>query len=76
MTIIKNMSFEDALTELEEIVKKIDAGKESLESTINIFERAVLLKSHCEKMLTEAKLKIDKITQDNDGIITTTPVEN
>lgn len=68
---IEMMSFEEALTELEEIVKKIDNGQENLEVTINSFERGVLLKNLCEKKLSEARMKIEKITKfDNNNVIT------
>lgn len=63
---IENMSFEEALTELEEIVKKIDTGQENLESAIESFERGVLLKNYCEKKLKEARLKIEKIVKFED----------
>ena len=68
-TSIKNMSFEVALAELKDIVKKIDTGEETLESSIISFERGVLLKEHCEKKLQEAKLKIEKITKLADSSI-------
>jgi len=71
---IEKMSFEQALTELEEIVKKIDTGQENLADAVSIFERGVLLKEHCEFMLKAAKLKIEKITNSN-GKITTSEVE-
>ncbi|XVN43345.1 MAG: exodeoxyribonuclease VII small subunit [Candidatus Rickettsia vulgarisii] len=67
---IKDMSFEAALAELKEIVKKIDVGEESLESSINSFERGILLKEHCEKKLHDARLKIEKITKTADSKIT------
>ena len=63
------MSFEAALAELKDIVKKIDTGEETLESSIISFERGVLLKEHCEKKLQEAKLKIEKITKLADSTI-------
>ncbi len=59
-TLEANISFEEALKELEEIVKKIDNGQESLETAVNSFERGILLKNHCEKKLKEARLKIEK----------------
>ncbi|AFB31881.1 exodeoxyribonuclease VII small subunit [Rickettsia rhipicephali] len=62
-TLEANISFEEALKELEEIVKKIDNGQESLETAVNSFERGILLKNHCEKKLKEARLKIEKITK-------------
>jgi exodeoxyribonuclease VII small subunit len=71
---IEKMSFEQALAELEEIVKKIDTGQENLADAVSSFERGVLLKEHCESMLKAAKLKIEKITSNN-GKITTSEVE-
>lgn len=79
MTTVKNLeenlSFEEALNELEEIVKKIDNGQETLESAVNSFERGVLLKNHCEKKLKEARLKIEKITKLADSTVTLEEVE-
>lgn len=72
---IENISFEDALAELEEIVRKIDTGQENLADAVDSFERGVLLKKHCEKMLKEAKLKIEKITSSADGNIETAEVK-
>ncbi|HJD56306.1 MAG TPA: exodeoxyribonuclease VII small subunit [Rickettsia endosymbiont of Pyrocoelia pectoralis] len=71
----ENISFEEALNELEEIVKKIDNGQETLESAVNSFERGVLLKNHCEKKLKEARLKIEKITKLADSTITLEEIE-
>jgi exodeoxyribonuclease VII small subunit len=70
-----NMSFEEALKELENIVKKIDSGEESLESAITSFERGSQLKQHCQNKLDEAKLKIEKIMQTADGKVTKEEVE-
>lgn len=66
----KDISFEEALNELEEIVKKIDNGQETLEAAVNSFERGVLLKNYCEKKLKEARLKIEKITKLADSTVT------
>jgi len=71
---IEKMSFEQALAELEEIVRKIDTGQENLADAVESFERGVLLKKHCESMLKAAKLKIEKITNTN-GEISTSEVE-
>lgn len=71
---IKNMSFEEAINELDVIVKKIDSGQQSLEDSITAYERGSALKKHCEEKLKEAKLKVEKITQDSQGNFTTEPV--
>lgn len=72
---IEKISFEEALAELEEIVNKIDTGQESLAEAVSSFERGVALKNHCEKMLKEAKLKIEKITITAENKIEFTEVE-
>jgi len=72
---IEKMSFEEALAELEEIVNKIDTGQESLADAVSSFERGVALKNHCEKMLKEAKLKIEKVTITAENKIEFTEVE-
>ena len=64
---IKDLSFEQALSELEEIVEKLEQGDIDLEDSIDIYERGNLLKAHCEKKLESAKMKIDKIISQPDG---------
>ncbi|MEC7735110.1 MAG: exodeoxyribonuclease VII small subunit [Pseudomonadota bacterium] len=64
---IKDLSFEQALSELEDIVEKLEQGDIDLEDSIDIYERGNLLKAHCEKKLESAKMKIDKIISQPDG---------
>ena len=73
--IITKMSFEEALTELEKIVIKLESGKETLENAINDYEYGNALREYCEKKLSEAKLKIDKIVKREDGSIALEPAE-
>lgn len=61
----ENMNFEQALNELEEIVRRLDNGQESLESAISSYERASELKKFCENKLKEAKFKIDTISKNS-----------
>ena len=64
---IEKLNFESALGELEEIVRSLESGKAPLEESIAAYERGISLKSHCEKKLAEARLKIEKITLSPDG---------
>ncbi len=64
---IENISFEKALSELEEIVRALESGKAPLEESISAYERGTALKIYCEKKLAEARLKIEKITLSPDG---------
>jgi exodeoxyribonuclease VII small subunit len=60
---LEEMSFEEALLELENIVKRLESGKENLEKAIDDYELGNLLKTHCEKKLKEAQMRVDKIIQ-------------
>lgn len=66
---ITNMNFEDAMRELETIVKKLESGDESLDNAIASYERGVALKKFCEKKLKDAQMKIEQISISDDGEI-------
>ena len=69
---IVSLSFEKALEELESIVKDLETGRASLEDSINAYARGVALRKHCERRLQEAQLKIEQISVDSQGTLTTT----
>ena len=62
---INNLSFEEALEELESITESFEDGNSTLENAVNLYNRGVLLKKHCEKKLQEAKKKIDEVKVNN-----------
>ena len=64
---IRKMSFEQALTELEQIVARLEGGDVDLEDSIETYTRGTLLKRHCEAKLRAAQEKIDKIVVGPDG---------
>ena len=64
---ITEMSFEDALSELEGIVGRLERGDAPLEESITIYERGAKLKAHCEGKLKAAQMKVDKIVLDGQG---------
>lgn len=68
---IASLSFEKALAQLETIVRDLESGKETLESSITAYSNGTALKNHCEKKLQEAKLKVEKIMMKADGTVTT-----
>lgn len=68
---IGKTSFEDALTELERIVRELESGKGDLETSIEAYEKGMVLKQHCEAKLKEAQAKIEKITINDDGSVKT-----
>ena len=64
---IKTLSFEQALAELEEIVRKLEQGDVALEDSIALYERGEALKQHCEKRLRQAEAKVEKIRLSGSG---------
>ncbi|HVJ54599.1 MAG TPA: exodeoxyribonuclease VII small subunit [Aliidongia sp.] len=66
---IPSMSFEQALEELEGIVRQLEAGRFRLDESISAYERGAALKRHCETKLGEAKAKVEKIALAADGTI-------
>ena len=58
---INELSFEEALAQLESIVRELERGRIKLDDAVNAYEKAVALKKLCETKLNAAKLKIEKI---------------
>ena len=61
------LTFEAAMRELESIVQKLEQGQVSLEDSIVTYERGEFLKKHCEALLKNAEMRIEKITLGADG---------
>ena len=66
---INKLSFEKAMEELCEIVESLESGNIDLEKSIEHYTRGSHLKSHCQKKLDEAVLKLDEIKVSPDGKI-------
>lgn len=64
---IAQLSFEQALTDLEKIVAQLESGQAPLEESIALYERGARLKAHCEARLEAARLKVEKIVVGRDG---------
>ena len=56
---IKKLNFEDALSNLENIVEKLSNGKVSLEEMVELYDQGIALKNHCDKKLVGAKMKVE-----------------
>jgi exodeoxyribonuclease VII small subunit len=70
---IAKLSFEDALKELEEIVRGLESGKGKLDDAIAAYERGSALKRHCERKLAEAEARIEKIALSANGTVRSDP---
>ncbi|HTR16543.1 MAG TPA: exodeoxyribonuclease VII small subunit [Acetobacteraceae bacterium] len=67
---ISSLSFEDALAELERIVRGLEGGQQKLEEAIACYERGAALRRHCEAKLAEAETRVQAIVERADGTLT------
>jgi exodeoxyribonuclease VII small subunit len=58
---IDALSFDDALAELQRTVAELEAGGQPLEGAIALYERGVALQARCEKLLTNAELRVQQL---------------
>ena len=58
---IKDLSFEEAVTQLENIVRELESGRIKLDDAVAAYEKAMALKQLCENKLKAAQLKIEKL---------------
>ncbi len=72
---VGKMSFEDALAELDQIVRGLEAGALKLDVAIQAFERGVKLRRHCEAKLAEVEARVEALVRQPDGSLTTRPLE-
>ena len=66
-----DIKFEDALQRLELIVDQLEAGNLALEESLKVFEEGVGLARRCAKYLDEAEKRIEVLTRDQNGLLTT-----
>lgn len=69
----KTMSFEEAMTELEQRVRQLEDGRVPLEEAIHSYERGAALKARCEALLKEARLTVEEIYKSKDGTVEVKP---
>jgi exodeoxyribonuclease VII small subunit len=58
---VENLTYEEALTELEGIVQSLENEQSSLEDSMKLFERGQALVTHCSTLLEAAQLKVQKL---------------
>ena len=66
-TDLAEMSFEDALRALEQVVRRLESGEVPLDESIELYERGEKLRAHCQARLDAAQARIEAIVQGADG---------
>ena len=62
------LSFEESLKELENIVDQLESGNIDLEKSVKLYEKGMLLKKNCEDKLKNVEMQIKKIKLENNKI--------
>lgn len=63
----EDIEFEKAISQLEEIVEKLESGELSLEESLNNFSQGVKLINYCRSELNKAEEKVEEVLKDNKG---------
>ena len=66
-TPVTELSFEQAMAELEQVVGRLERGDVALDDSIRLYTRGADLKKRCEQKLNEAEEKVRAITHESDG---------
>ena len=72
---LSKLSLEEALVQLESIVRELEGGKIKLDDAVEAYEKATALKKFCEEKLKAAQLKIEKINVSPAGVVATEPLD-
>lgn len=72
---MENKSFEEAYQELEQIVQKLEEGTATLEEALALYEQGVQLAAYCEKLLTQAQLRVRILQRNAEGEVELHDVE-
>jgi exodeoxyribonuclease VII small subunit len=71
---VGRLSFEEALGELEGIVRRLEEGSGNLEDSIVAYERGVALQRHCDAKLQEAQMRVERIVLGRNGVVAAEPI--
>jgi len=67
MNEIENMSYEEAMTELERLVNELEGGNLDLDKSLEIYERAIALRNRCKSILESYERKVQQLIETSEG---------
>jgi exodeoxyribonuclease VII small subunit len=71
---IDTLTFDEALAELQRTVAELETGGLPLEASIALYERGVALQARCDRLLTDAQLRVEQLVQRAGGALEARPV--
>ena len=63
---VEDMSFEEALAKLDEIIARLEAGELTLEESLTLFEEGQMLTGRCVDLLEKAELRVEQLTAEGE----------
>jgi exodeoxyribonuclease VII small subunit len=66
---VEGLAYDEAFAELQRVVTALEAGGQTLEATISMYERAVALQRRCERLLAEAELRVQQLLARPGGVL-------
>ncbi|MBC6444402.1 MAG: exodeoxyribonuclease VII small subunit [Alphaproteobacteria bacterium GM202ARS2] len=72
---VQEMTFEEAMVALEEVVAQLESGTVMLDDAVGAYERGVALVNRCRGHLAQAKERIDKVRLQGDKVVAIEPFE-
>jgi exodeoxyribonuclease VII small subunit len=73
---VTKLSFEEAMQELELLVRRLEEGRLPLEEALSAYESGIALKAHCEAKLKAAKLRVDQVMTSESGDVSLKPFDS
>ncbi len=70
-----DLTYEQALQELEAVVRQLEAGDRSLEDALGLFERGQQMAARCSELLGAAELKLKLLTGEGGGAVRAVDLE-
>ncbi|MCZ2114429.1 MAG: exodeoxyribonuclease VII small subunit [Anaerolineae bacterium] len=71
---MQDLTFEEALQQLEETVAQLESGNLTLEASLSLFERGQWLAAYCGQLLDQAQLRVEQLTEDGEIVDLAPPV--
>lgn len=64
--LVEELTYEQALEELEKILEELENGKHGLNESLSLFERGQALTARCTTLLDQAELKVQELTEEGE----------
>lgn len=63
-----DLSYEEAITRMEEILKKLEMGNNKLEESLKLYEEGIKLYRYCNEVLNKAELRVTQFNEEREEI--------